>query len=59
MKYNSSKKLWTEWIAGGVEMRFTDLTGLHKKVHEFVEDSRAQKNMVWRETGNFFEISLG
>jgi len=41
----SDLMLFTEWIAGGVEMRFTDLTGLNKTVMEFLENSRAQREV--------------
>jgi len=42
----SDLMLFTEWIAGGVEMRFTDLTGLNKSVMEFLQNSRAQREMT-------------
>jgi len=37
--------LWTEWIASGEVLRFTDLTSLTLNVEEFLENSRSQREI--------------
>jgi len=42
---NSDLTVWTQWIASGQSLRFTNLQQLNKNILEFLEDSRAQRDM--------------